>query len=37
MMHTPRTTFLFAVRAGVGFVPLPGLGKGWLPCRGSWR
>ena len=28
MMHTPRTTFLFAVREGVGFVPVPGLGEG---------
>jgi HEAT repeat protein len=28
MMHTPTTTFLFAVRQGVGFVPVPGLGQG---------
>jgi HEAT repeat protein len=28
MMHTPTTTFLFAVRQGIGFVPLPGLGQG---------
>lgn len=28
MMHTPRTTFLFAVRLGVGFAPVPGLGEG---------
>ena len=28
MMHTPTTTFLFAVREGVGFVPVPGLGQG---------
>jgi HEAT repeat protein len=28
MMHTPRTTFLFAVHEGVGFVPLPGFGEG---------
>ena len=28
MMHTPRTTFLFAVHQGVGFVPVPGLGEG---------
>lgn len=28
MMHTPRTTFLFAVRVGVGFAPIPGLGEG---------
>lgn len=28
MMHTPRTTFLFALRQGVGFVPVPGFGEG---------
>ena len=28
MMHTPTTTFLFAVREGMGFVPVPGLGAG---------
>jgi HEAT repeat protein len=28
MMHTPRTTFLFAMHEGIGFVPLPGLGEG---------
>jgi HEAT repeat protein len=28
MMHTPRTTFLYAVRQGVGFAPVPGLGEG---------
>ena len=28
MLHTPRTTFLFAVKQGVGFVPVPGLGEG---------
>lgn len=28
MMHTPATTFLYAVRQGMGFVPLPGLGEG---------
>ncbi len=28
MMHTPLTTFLYAVREGIGFVPLPGLGEG---------
>jgi HEAT repeat protein len=28
MMHTPTTTFLFAVRQGIGFVPVPGLGQG---------
>lgn len=28
MMHTPRTTFMFALRFGVGFAPVPGLGEG---------
>lgn len=28
MTHTPRTMFLFAVREGVGFAPVPGLGTG---------
>jgi len=28
MMHTPRTTFLYAIRQGVGFAPVPGLGEG---------
>ena len=28
MMHTPRSTFLFALRQGVGFAPVPGLGEG---------
>ena len=28
MMHTPSTTFLYAVREGIGFVPVPGLGQG---------
>jgi hypothetical protein len=34
MMHTPRTTFLFAVKQGVGFVPLPGLGEGIASMQG---
>jgi HEAT repeat protein len=34
MMHTPRTTFLFAVQQGVGFVPLPGLGEGVASMQG---
>jgi HEAT repeat protein len=34
MMHTPRTTFLFAVRQGVGFVPVPGLGAGIASMQG---
>lgn len=28
MMHTPRETFLFALRQGVGFAPFPGVGVG---------
>jgi HEAT repeat protein len=28
MMHTPATTFLYAMRQGIGFVPVPGLGEG---------
>jgi HEAT repeat protein len=28
MMHTPTTTIVFAVRQGIGFVPVPGLGQG---------
>ena len=28
MMHTPRTTFLFAVRQGAAFAPFPGVGAG---------
>jgi HEAT repeat protein len=34
MMHTPRTTFLFAVQQGVGFVPLPGFGEGVASVQG---
>ena len=34
MMHTPRTTFLFAVHQGVGFVPVPGLGEGIASMQG---
>jgi HEAT repeat protein len=28
MMHTPSATFLYAVREGIGFAPVPGLGQG---------
>lgn len=28
MMHTPTTTLMYAMREGVGFVPVPGLGQG---------
>jgi HEAT repeat protein len=34
MMHTPRTTFLFALRQGMGFVPVPGLGEGIASMQG---
>lgn len=34
MMHTPRTTVLFAVQQGIGFVPLPGLGEGIASMQG---
>ena len=34
MMHTPRTTFLFAAEQGVGLVPLPGLGEGVASMQG---
>jgi HEAT repeat protein len=34
MMHTPRTTFLFAVQHGVGFIPVPGLGVGVASMQG---
>jgi HEAT repeat protein len=28
MMHTPKPMFLFAMRTGAGFAPIPGLGTG---------
>ncbi len=34
MMHTPRTTLLFAAEQGVAFVPLPGLGEGVASMQG---
>ena len=34
MMYTPRTTFLYAVRQGMGFVPVPGLGEGIASMQG---
>jgi len=34
MMHTPRTTALFAVQHGVGFIPVPGLGVGVASMQG---
>ena len=34
MMHTPRTTLMFAVQHGVGFIPVPGLGVGVASMQG---
>ena len=34
MMHTPRTTLLFAAEQGVGFAPVPGLGEGIASMQG---
>jgi len=34
MMHTPKTLFLFALRQGVGFAPIPGLGEGIASMQG---
>jgi HEAT repeat protein len=34
MMHTPRTTFLFAAEQSAGLVPLPGLGEGVASMQG---
>ena len=34
MMHTPRTTFLFAAEQGAGLVPLPGMSEGAASMRG---
>jgi HEAT repeat protein len=34
MMHTPRTTLMFAAEQGIGFVPLPGLGEGVASLQG---
>jgi HEAT repeat protein len=34
MMHMPRTAFLFALRQGVGFAPVPGLGEGIASMQG---
>jgi len=33
-MHTPRTTFLFAVQQGVRFAPVPGLGESIASMQG---
>ena len=34
MLHTPRTMFLFAVKTGAGFAPVPGLGSGISSLEG---
>jgi len=34
MMHTPKTLFLFALKQGVGFAPIPGLGEGIASMQG---
>ena len=34
MLHTPRTMFLFTLRTGVGFAPVPGLGEGVSSMQG---
>ena len=34
MMHTPKTMFLFSLRTGVGFAPIPGLGAGVASMQG---
>jgi HEAT repeat protein len=33
MMHTPKTLFMFALRQGIGFAPVPGLGEGVASMR----
>jgi len=34
LMHTPKPMFLFAVRTGAGFAPVPGLGAGISSMQG---
>ena len=34
MMHTPRTLLLFALKQGMGFAPVPGLGEGVSSMQG---
>ena len=34
MMHTPRTLFFFALKQGIGFAPVPGLGAGVSSLQG---
>jgi HEAT repeat protein len=34
MIHTPKTMFLFALKEGMGFAPVPGLGAGAASLQG---
>jgi hypothetical protein len=34
MVHTPKTMFMFAVKTGIGFAPVPGLGEGISSMQG---
>jgi HEAT repeat protein len=34
MLHTPHTLFIFAMKAGAGFAPVPGLGEGVSSMQG---
>jgi HEAT repeat protein len=34
MMHTPRPMFMLAIRTGIGFAPVPGLGEGISSMQG---
>ena len=34
MLHTPHTFFIFAMKTGVGFAPVPGLGEGVSSMQG---
>jgi HEAT repeat protein len=34
MMHTPKTTFLFILKEGAGFAPVPGIGAGVSSVQG---
>jgi len=34
LIHTPRTMFLFALKEGMGFAPVPGLGAGAASLQG---
>lgn len=34
MLHTPKTTFLFALRQGISMAPVPGLGAGLSSLQG---